>query len=300
VTRIRLPYVNAFRDRHGKLRHVFRRRGFKKIPLPGLPGSEEFMAAYQAALAGFEGKLEVGASRTKPGTVNAAIIGYYTSLAFRSLAPSTQRKRRLILEKFREAYGERGIATLPQGFLVKTLGKLKPFAARNLLKTLRGLLEFAVAEGFRADNPTQGLRLPKVKSRGIHTWTEEEINQFEQHFPSGTRARLALALLLGTAQRRSDVVRMGKQHIRGGMIRVRQEKTGSSLEIPIGAELARELEGVQSLTFMLTARGKAFTAGTFGDWLKASMRRGWVGTLQRTRFTQGRLQALGRGRLHGA
>jgi hypothetical protein len=79
VTRIRLPHVNAFRDRHGKLRHVFRRRGFKNVPLPSLPGSEEFMAAYQVALAGVESKLEIGAGRTKPVTVNAATPRVYAS-----------------------------------------------------------------------------------------------------------------------------------------------------------------------------------------------------------------------------
>ena len=242
MTKLPLRYVNAYRDRHGKLRHVFRRRGFKKVPLPGLPGSEGFMAAYQAALAGVENKLEIGAGRTKPGTVNAAVVGCYTSLAYRSLAPSTQHKRRLILEKFREAYGESRIATMPRDFIIKMLGKRRPFAARNSLKTLRGLLEFAVAEGFRTDNPAQGLKLPKIRSAGIHSWSEQEIEQFERQFCPGTRERLALALLLGTAQRCSDVVRMGKQHIRGGMISVKQEKTGTSLEIPIGAELGRELE----------------------------------------------------------
>jgi hypothetical protein len=42
---------------------------------------------------------------------------------------------------------------------------------------------------------------------------------------------LAIALLLGTAQRCSDVVRMGRQHIHAGTISVRQSKTGTALEI---------------------------------------------------------------------
>jgi hypothetical protein len=86
MTRIRLPYVHAFRDRHGKLRHYFRRPGSKQIALPVLPGSEQFMAAYQAALAGVTApRQEIGASRTKPGTVDAAVVGYYKSLASASL-----------------------------------------------------------------------------------------------------------------------------------------------------------------------------------------------------------------------
>ena len=51
MTRIRLKYVNEYRDRHGRVRRYFRRRRGRSIPLPGLPGSIEFMAAYQAALA---------------------------------------------------------------------------------------------------------------------------------------------------------------------------------------------------------------------------------------------------------
>ena len=49
---LKLKYIHRFRDRHGKTRHYFRRPGFKGTALPGLPGSAEFMEAYQAALAG--------------------------------------------------------------------------------------------------------------------------------------------------------------------------------------------------------------------------------------------------------
>ena len=55
MARIKLKYVNCFANRGRKdkrVRYYFRRRGTKAIPLPGLPGSEEFMGAYAAALAG--------------------------------------------------------------------------------------------------------------------------------------------------------------------------------------------------------------------------------------------------------
>jgi hypothetical protein len=44
--------------------------------------------------------------------------------------------------------------------------------------------------------------------------------------PTRSRARLALALLLYTGQRRGDVIRMEAQQVRGGIIYVKQEKTG--------------------------------------------------------------------------
>ena len=36
---IKLYRVNSFRDRHGKLRHLFRVPGRPSVALPGLPGS---------------------------------------------------------------------------------------------------------------------------------------------------------------------------------------------------------------------------------------------------------------------
>lgn len=94
MTRIGLQFVHEFHDRHGKVRRYFRRPGFRQIALTGLPGSSEFMAAYEAALAGMTAPPPmIGASRTKPGTLNAAVVAYYQSLAFRELTPGTQAMR---------------------------------------------------------------------------------------------------------------------------------------------------------------------------------------------------------------
>jgi hypothetical protein len=74
--RMRLPkYVHAFIDRHGTPRHYLRRPGFKQVPLPGLPWSPTFMAAYEVGMSGEAPQKEIGSNHTKPGTVNAAIVG---------------------------------------------------------------------------------------------------------------------------------------------------------------------------------------------------------------------------------
>jgi phage terminase small subunit len=110
---LRLHYINSFRDRHGKTRHYFQRPGFKSVRLPGLPGSAEFMEAYQTALAGSTApRLEIGASHSRPGSVAAAVALYLGSMDFGGLARETQRDRRAILERFREDYGERSFKGL--------------------------------------------------------------------------------------------------------------------------------------------------------------------------------------------
>jgi len=128
-----LKYLHSYRDRHGKLRHAFRRRGFKTVPLPGAPGSVELMQAYTNALAGVSAapQVEIGASRSKPGSVAAAVALYFGSMAFGSLAMSTQCNRRWALEKFREHYGDQSFAELQRDHVERILGRIKPHAAQR-------------------------------------------------------------------------------------------------------------------------------------------------------------------------
>ena len=88
-----------------------------------------------------------------------------------------------------------------------------------------------------------------------------EIKQFESEHTLGTRERLAFALLLHTGQRRSDVMRMGQQHIQEGMLRVRQDKTGKELLIPVNAQLAEAIAAFpgRNLTFLTTRLGRPFS-----------------------------------------
>src|SRR5215470_14104626 len=74
--------------------------------------------------------------------------------------------------------------------------------------------QFAVKRGWLRADPTVNIKQRAIKGDGFHTWTEDEIAQFESYHPIGSKPRLALALLLYTAQRRSDVVKMGRQHVR--------------------------------------------------------------------------------------
>lgn len=273
---IKLDYVHQFTDRHGKVRRYFRRPGFKRVALPGLPGSPEFMAAYEAALSGGHVRKPIGAARTASGTINSAVVSYYASTAFLSLSVGTQRARRVRLEKFRATHGDRGVATLNRAHIETMIAKMMntPAEAGNFLKALRGLMKHAVAVGLRGDDPTEGVTKPVRRSAGIHTWTEEEISQFEEQHPIGSRARLALALLLYTAQRRGDVIRMGRQHIRNGDLHLTQRKTGASLAIPVHSELAEIIAATPNnhLTFLTTATGAAFSDAGFGnlfrDWCR--------------------------------
>ena len=261
-------YVQAFIDRNGKPRFYFRRPGFKSVPLPGLPWSPQFMEVYESALSGQP--LQIGASKTKPGTVSAAIVGYYYDQSFLALAPSTQRPLRGILERFRAEHGDKRIALLQRQHIIALLRSKKRFAARHWLMAIRALMKYAVEIGLREDNPAAGVKLPNLKTDGYHSWTEAEIAQFQAYHGLGTRARLALTLLLYTGQRRGDVIRMGRQHIRDGIMHVRQQKTGIELAIPIHGTLASTIAEAPAdhLTFLTTRNGKPFSPAGFGNYFR--------------------------------
>jgi integrase len=276
---MKLPkYVQAWVDRDGRARCYFRRRGFPLVQLRGLPWSPSFMAEYEKAMTG--PRTAIGARRIKPGSVSAVVAEYLDSQQFfASKSAGTQRMRRGILERFRAAYGDRPFALLPPEWIEAVLDAKPPHAARSWLVTLRSLCQFAVKRGWLRADPTRDIKRRAIKGDGFHTWTDDEIAQFEAHHPIGSKPRLALALLLYTAQRRSDVVRMGRQHLREcldvrlrelgvrSILAVRQEKTGVPLLLPVHPELQAILDATPSehLTFLVTTTGKPYGGNAFSE-----------------------------------
>jgi integrase len=276
VGSIRLKFIKSYVDRHGKARHYFRKPGCKPVPLSGLPGSPEFMRVYEAALANTP-RVEIAATRTRAGSIDAMIVGYLGSAAFAHLAPASQKKYRQIFEGLRRDCGRLGVASLERRHVVKMLDAKAetPAAARDFLRCLRILLQYAISIGVRQDDPTSGLRVKQPKGEGYPTWSEEAIAAFESAYPIGSKPRLALALLLGTALRCSDVVKLGRGHFRNGAIHLAAQKTGSGLAIPIGTELADAINVAapsEAMVFLLNERGRAFTAAGFSQWFRQQCR----------------------------
>ena len=251
-------FVHGYIDRHGKSRFYFRRAGFKKIPLSGLPWSPEFMAAYETALASTQ-RIEIGASRTNPGTINALVVTYYKSDGWHALAADTQKTRLRIIEKFRAEHGDKRVALLRREHILKMLGAIgKPSAKRHWLKAIRGLLRSAVP-GMRRDDPTEGIANIKLpKSKGHHTWTDDEIDQYRAHWPLGTQQRLVMEFALETASRRGEVVRLGPQHVKNGRIRIERTHGSNDVDIPMSPELQAACDAMPKahLTYIVTAYGK--------------------------------------------
>ena len=272
------PFVHEHDNRHGRRVYYLRRPGQKKIrlrlPEGALPWSPRFMEVYDAAVSGESAPLSVGAGRTLPGTVNAALVSYYQSVAFtKGLAQSTQTSRRAILEQFRNDHGDKRIALIHSTAIQNILNKKTPAASRNWKKALRGFVDHCLSFNMIKVDPLSVVKLARMKrTGGFHTWSVDEVAQYKTRHPPGTKARLALELFLQTGHARADVSRMGRQHVnKDGKLSMRRKKTNVQFDIPLLpdliAELARHPKSDQ-LTFLTTEHGQPFSAAGLGNWFR--------------------------------
>lgn len=274
MIRHKLPrYVHVYRDRHGKQRIYFNKAGRPKIPLPGPLFSEAFWIAYHKALEGHP-EQPTGMNKTKAGTVAALVGDYFASSLFTALGDTTKTTYRNQLERFRVEHGDKPINRLEAKHLDIILGReaeRSPSSASNLRKRFMTLFDCAVKWGYRTDNPMLFVARIRYKTTGIRPWTEDDIDAFRAYWKEGTPERIALEILLYTGLRRSDAVRLGRQHIRGGHIVIGTKKSGEivQLNIPIHPTFRTFLETVKHghLTLIVTGRGAARTEDGFTNWI---------------------------------
>jgi integrase len=283
---MKLPkFVHGYTDRLGKPRFYYRRKGANSAPLPDLPWSPAFMQAYEAAEAAIGTQPPpgpIGASRTLPGSLNAALVKYYQSSAFtEGLAKSTQGPRRALLERFRKERGDRPLRELQHRHVQAIISKLtSPAVQRNMLRALRHFLKFALSEGLIDNDPSAGVRRGKMPNTGgFRPWTEENVTTYVARHPIGTQAYLAMQLMLCLSVRKSDAVQIGPRHIHktrehplGVLDNYQPQKGrrtgGNYVTVPLHEDLAAAIAAapvIGSDTYLVTSFGKPFTANGFGN-----------------------------------
>jgi integrase len=259
--------VTPWTDRHGKTRYRFRKKGLRDHHFRSEPGTPEFMAEYHAAKSTAAETVE----RALPFTYDALIASFYRTPKWLAMKPSSQRTYRGIIERFRSKNGAKDVRRVDAGSIDRKLSAMAstPAAANNLRKVLARLHRHAIRLGWRNDNPVLATD-PFKTGKGWHCWSEAEIAQYEARWPLGTRERLAMALLLYTALRRSDMVTIGRQHRRGDELHLRHEKNDSDTVIPVHPDLAAALDAIDSghMTYLVTELGTPFTGNGFGNWFR--------------------------------
>lgn len=288
---VKYRYIYEDVDRHGNVRIYFwRGKGHRKLRLREKVGSPEFHRAYQAAIAAGGGIDHVSEAKPKPPTLNTfrwLCVKFFKSTDFKLLDPKTQHVRKQVLEHtwdepiapgVSEKFGDFPLSRMT-GKAVRVLRNRKaqfPEAANVRIKAVRRVFTWAIENevGNITSNPARDVAYIRNASRGYHTWTVAEVEQYERVHAIGTKARLALALLLYTGTRRSDVVRLGRQHVRAGWITFTAQKNVNrnpvTIEVPMLPVLQSIIEASPTgdLTYLMTDHGQPFTPAGFGGWFR--------------------------------
>lgn len=258
-------------------RYYVRLPGRAKIRIDGEPGSEEFMAAYRAALV-----QHAPAEASRPGptifgtkSLGAAVQGYYTCSKFKQLSESRQHSRRLILNKILDEHGAKPIRAITRSILQKSMDRraATPAAANEFLKSMRAVFDYLGTIAERTDtveNPARDVSYNKIDSEGFHVWTVDEVAHYLKHHVNNPKATLALFLLLLTGLSRADMVALGRQHIQSEFFVLRRRKTKAGLTIPVLPFLRSIIDKTpaRNMTFLVTQFDKPFTSAGFGNWFR--------------------------------
>lgn len=204
-------------------------------------------------------------------------------LEFRALDAKSQVTRRLIIEeclreprkpRSRDLMRDCPLSALSAAHVAMLRDRKTgaPGAANNRRKYLSAMFGYAVEHKLMRMNPARDVRKVAYATTGFHTWSVDEVSQFEKRHPIGTKARLALLLYLGV--RRGDAVTLGRQHVKPGWLRTVPRKTrhirsvaSEKPVLPVLADIIAK-SPVGSMTLLETEYGKPYTAAGFGGWFR--------------------------------
>jgi integrase len=273
---LKIKYVIKDVDRYGVVRWYYRKPGCAKIKLPDPthPTFLESVAAAQAAAAPLPPKAE-----EEDASLRWLIVHYYRSTGYKRLGKRTQHIRKMILDHLCERHGDDLYRQMRLRHFINIRDEKEaaPEAGNSVIKALRQVFEWALEQELVNENLPALVRYRESNNPdGFYTWSQEDIAAFIQKHPLGTKAYLALTLMLYTGARRSDVISFGPQMIKDGYLRFVQYKgrghKGTRVEttIPFLPVIQEAIAACPSgqLTFLTTAFNAPFTGNGFGNWFK--------------------------------
>jgi integrase len=268
----KLPlHVVREKSRHGRWKFYFRRFKGPRIRLPDDPRSDEFEAAYQDAMAGRKlTRAEV--SNTPSTSLKWLIDRYKESGTWKGYSAATQKQQ----ENFFLSVLEKNSATAYRDIDKRSMRASmearsdRPALANNFLKAMRALFKWAVKNDHMEVDPTEGVERFRYKSDGFAPWTVDDFIKFGEKWPIGTKPRLAVELLLHSGLRRSDIVKAGRQHLKGNIFSMRTTKTGAVITAEFPDNLLDVIAQSETgeLAFIVSELGTPFTKESFGNWFR--------------------------------
>jgi integrase len=244
-------------------------------PLTGEPGTPEFIASYNAAVA----------EKVAPpaGVLLALLLRFQESAEFQfGISLRTRRDYIKQIKRIERAFGDFPIKALDDPRAVDVFLKWRDQLAQTSLRqadyaygTLARIFSWAVKRRLIKANPCaeggklyRGTRVDKI-------WDDEQVTRFLRTAPP--YLRLAMLLAINTGQRQGDLLRLPWSAYDGKAIKLRQKKTGAYVPIPVADELKAALDAAPKTSpiMLVNSDGKPWSESGFqGAWGKATIRAG--------------------------
>ncbi|UVO30172.1 site-specific integrase [Bradyrhizobium arachidis] len=273
----RLPFLRRCVTQHGKVVYYVklssRQRGRgTRINAPYY--SEAFMQAYHAAVRGTPITSAPVVAKNSKGTVSWLIKLYRESRDWcHNLSHGTRKQRGPIYKRMEEQAGDLPLSAITRKKVEEGMSARTDNQARHFLNAVSALYRWAIAnELFDGRNPAEGItrtRSDGGDNDGHLPWPIELIEKFEKRWPVGTKERLVFDVYLYVGLRRGDAAKLGKQHIRHGIVHLVTEKSQGKMPIyvPIHPELTKSIKACPSSGLAIIGKdnGTNYTKESLGN-----------------------------------
>jgi len=234
--------------------------------LPGVPGSSEFMAAYNEAIA----------ERAVPekGRFRTAIASYKASDAYKALCPSTKKQWSRWLDIIDAHFGELKIAQFARTTAIRPIILKwrstyadRPRAADYGMQVLSRVISHLVQSGELAENPLTGVQRIYSVDRSEIIWTDDNLATIKA--ASSDELGFAFDLAAHTGLRLGDLVHLSWSNIREHEIVISTGKGRRKKRqafIPLYDELIQLLARIpkRATTVLTSTRKRPRTADGLG------------------------------------
>jgi integrase len=247
---VKLRYVTARVDASGKRRWYWQRRGHKLTRLPDNPIERMTMAEQLNAAA--DSRPPAGREPER-GTLKWVIGQYHKSDRYQNLSTGSKALYKKFLRDIEALGPDLPFASFTRRAVVDFIESYETTSQRHTAVTaLKNLFKVARYHGLVAVDETTALGIKSSRPRE-RIWTDAEVVRWTEAAAAEDRHMMTAFLLLQyTAQRPGDVLKMTWPQYSGSAIRLRQQKTGALLDVPVHPVLREYLDGLPRSRTSLT------------------------------------------------
>lgn len=257
----------------------------KRIRIFSEPGDDDFQRQYLIARAGEEPKpLKKPSEGAKPKSVGWLVNSYLEYLEARVSAGTTSaktlKKKKNLLARLLKHSDK--VMTIPQERLIEMQDSMgaTPAQADAFIEAVGVMYDWAKKRRYVSSNPAKGIDKIYIKGDGATPWKAKDVKAFFIKHKLGSKAHVAMSVLLWTGCRIEDLTALGRKHeqVIDGVEAIRWmpfKKGSSEVTVPLLPALkdATRAPTVQGVTYVLGRGGKPFASG---DSMSAMFKR-WCG-----------------------